>query len=43
MVIKKYCGIWGIGQSKDIPQKYLPQGCKCDYVYKTVTGGGCYH
>lgn len=35
----KACGIWGEGQSMDVPTKYLPGGCNCARVGDFAWGG----
>lgn len=40
-IFKKACGNWGIGQTMDIPIKYLPTGCNCAHLYNFATGGSC--
>lgn len=41
---KKSCGIWGGGETMDIPIQYLPSGCNCDFVNNVAVGGAsCNH
>ncbi len=42
---QKFCGIWGVGQTMDIPIQYLSSGCNCDYLYGAAYSliSGCMH